>query len=310
VASDGGIFTFGDAAFHGSTGSVVLNKPIVGMGVDTQTGGYWLAASDGGLFNFDAPFLGSAGAQPITAPVIALMSTSHGFPFPPGSSGYDVSKWNCGALPPGAKSFAVVQIAGATGGYLNPCYATEAEWAGSNMAAYIYTTELPALGEASAMTGPAGHCGPADSGCQSYNYGYYWARSWVATSRSQGIYPNLWFLDVEQPPTWGNFPPSSNARLISGEVAGLRSYGVIPGIYSLPYQWGVITGGLQLPGIALWIPGAGNISTPTDSAPSALQICAGSAPLYTPFAGGVPVLVQTGWFSSPYPGKYLTDYAC
>jgi hypothetical protein len=31
VAADGGIFTFGDAAFYGSTGAVHLNKPIIGM---------------------------------------------------------------------------------------------------------------------------------------------------------------------------------------------------------------------------------------------------------------------------------------
>ncbi|HUR18576.1 MAG TPA: putative Ig domain-containing protein [Acidimicrobiales bacterium] len=31
VASDGGIFAFGDAAFHGSTGAITLNKPVVGM---------------------------------------------------------------------------------------------------------------------------------------------------------------------------------------------------------------------------------------------------------------------------------------
>jgi hypothetical protein len=31
VASDGGIFTFGDAGFFGSTGAVALNKPIVGL---------------------------------------------------------------------------------------------------------------------------------------------------------------------------------------------------------------------------------------------------------------------------------------
>jgi hypothetical protein len=31
VASDGGIFSFGDAAFHGSEGGTTLNKPIVGM---------------------------------------------------------------------------------------------------------------------------------------------------------------------------------------------------------------------------------------------------------------------------------------
>ena len=34
AATDGGIFTFGDAAFHGSTGDIRLNSPIVGMAVD------------------------------------------------------------------------------------------------------------------------------------------------------------------------------------------------------------------------------------------------------------------------------------
>jgi hypothetical protein len=29
VASDGGIFSFGDANYFGSTGSIALNKPIV-----------------------------------------------------------------------------------------------------------------------------------------------------------------------------------------------------------------------------------------------------------------------------------------
>ena len=31
VAADGGIFNYGDARFYGSTGSIELNKPIVGM---------------------------------------------------------------------------------------------------------------------------------------------------------------------------------------------------------------------------------------------------------------------------------------
>jgi hypothetical protein len=31
VAADGGIFSFGDAQFFGSTGAMTLNKPIVGM---------------------------------------------------------------------------------------------------------------------------------------------------------------------------------------------------------------------------------------------------------------------------------------
>jgi ribosomal protein L24E len=62
VASDGGVFTFGDTRFFGSTGNVHLDEPIVGM-APTQTGqGYWLVASDGGIFTFgDAKFFGSTG---------------------------------------------------------------------------------------------------------------------------------------------------------------------------------------------------------------------------------------------------------
>jgi hypothetical protein len=31
LASDGGVFSFGDAGFHGSTGNLVLNQPVVGL---------------------------------------------------------------------------------------------------------------------------------------------------------------------------------------------------------------------------------------------------------------------------------------
>ena len=59
VASDGGIFTFGDAGFSGSTGSIRLNRPVVGMAATPTGAGYWLVASDGGIFTFgDAGFSG------------------------------------------------------------------------------------------------------------------------------------------------------------------------------------------------------------------------------------------------------------
>ena len=61
VASDGGIFSYGDAAFYGSTGAIHLAQPIVGMAPTPDGKGYWLVASDGGIFNFgDAGFSGSA----------------------------------------------------------------------------------------------------------------------------------------------------------------------------------------------------------------------------------------------------------
>ena len=57
---DGGIFTFGGAKFHGSTGAMHLNQPINGMERTSNNNGYWLVAYDGGIFTFgDARFFGS-----------------------------------------------------------------------------------------------------------------------------------------------------------------------------------------------------------------------------------------------------------
>ena len=41
-AADGGIFTFGDAGFEGSTGSLHLNQPVVGMAPHHDGRGYWM----------------------------------------------------------------------------------------------------------------------------------------------------------------------------------------------------------------------------------------------------------------------------
>ena len=76
VASDGGIFTFGDAAFYGSTGAIHLNKPIVGMAATPDGKGYWLVASDGGIFTFgDAAFYGSTGAIHLNQPIVGMTAT-------------------------------------------------------------------------------------------------------------------------------------------------------------------------------------------------------------------------------------------
>ena len=61
VALDGGVFSFGDAVFHGSTGGQHLDAPVVGMAATPDGGGYWLVALDGSVFSFgDAVFHGSA----------------------------------------------------------------------------------------------------------------------------------------------------------------------------------------------------------------------------------------------------------
>ena len=80
VASDGGIFSFGDARFYGSTGAIKLNKPIVGMSVTPTGKGYWLVASDGGIFSFgDARFYGSTGNLQLISPIAGMMPSDNGY---------------------------------------------------------------------------------------------------------------------------------------------------------------------------------------------------------------------------------------
>ncbi|MEO6121768.1 MAG: hypothetical protein ABIW46_06990, partial [Acidimicrobiales bacterium] len=77
VASDGGIFAFGDAVFRGSTGATRLNQPIVGMAATPSGNGYWLVASDGGIFAFgDAVFRGSTGSTRLNQPIVGMAASS------------------------------------------------------------------------------------------------------------------------------------------------------------------------------------------------------------------------------------------
>jgi hypothetical protein len=87
VASDGGVFTFGNAAFYGSAAPLRLNQPIVGMASTPDGKGYWLVAADGGVFAFgDATYFGSMGNRDLNKPVVGMAAT-------PGGGGY----WLAGA---------------------------------------------------------------------------------------------------------------------------------------------------------------------------------------------------------------------
>jgi IPT/TIG domain len=90
VGSDGGIFTFGSAQFYGSTGSLRLQRPVVGITPTRDRGGYWLVGSDGGIFAFgDAGFhgsipgvglspAGSGGPHSLQAPIVGMVPSTDG----------------------------------------------------------------------------------------------------------------------------------------------------------------------------------------------------------------------------------------
>jgi outer membrane protein assembly factor BamB len=79
TASDGGVFTFGNVPFCGSTGAIGLNKPVVGLAATPDAGGYWLVASDGGIFSFgDATFYGSTGNLHLNQPIVGMAATPDG----------------------------------------------------------------------------------------------------------------------------------------------------------------------------------------------------------------------------------------
>jgi photosystem II stability/assembly factor-like uncharacterized protein len=95
VSSDGGSFAFGDAGFYGSipglgiapAGSTgpgpKLNAPIVSMVPSTDNNGYFMVASDGGVFAFgDARFAGSCpsiGGCAGAAVAVMPDATGHGY---------------------------------------------------------------------------------------------------------------------------------------------------------------------------------------------------------------------------------------
>jgi hypothetical protein len=80
VAADGGVFTFGNAPFFGSTGDVRLNQPIVGMSSLSPAGAYRFVARDGGIFNFGpgATFHGSTGGTRLNSSIVGMATTPSG----------------------------------------------------------------------------------------------------------------------------------------------------------------------------------------------------------------------------------------
>jgi hypothetical protein len=83
LGSDGGIFSFGGAAFYGSVPGLNLSSRVTALRLtSTKTGlGYHILGADGGIFTFgDAPFLGSVPGLglPVKVQALDLQRTASG----------------------------------------------------------------------------------------------------------------------------------------------------------------------------------------------------------------------------------------
>ncbi len=79
MASNGGVFTFGNTKPYGSMGGRRLAGRVVGITSTPNGKGYWLAASDGGVFAFgNAKPYGSMGGRRLAGRVVGITSTPNG----------------------------------------------------------------------------------------------------------------------------------------------------------------------------------------------------------------------------------------
>ena len=65
-------------AVRPAAATITSTHLLVASSADPIGGGYWLAATDGGVFSFGAPFEGSAGDLPLRSPVVGIAPSADG----------------------------------------------------------------------------------------------------------------------------------------------------------------------------------------------------------------------------------------
>jgi len=176
VGTDGGIFSFGSAQFYGSAGSLVLQRPVVGI-VRADVGGYWLDASDGGVFSFgDTQFYGSLpglGLHPagsglpnsLNAPIVGMVpSNDYGGYFMVASDG-------------GVFAFGDAHFAGSCpgiGGCSGAAVAVMPDASGKGYWLVTQTGNVYTFGDAHYHGAPGNIGSPVTSAVRTPNGGGYW----------------------------------------------------------------------------------------------------------------------------------------
>jgi len=304
VASDGGLFSFGTTNFYGSLGGVPLKHPIVGASVTPDFGGYWMTDTAGVVSNFgDATNYGSAPSA-LFRPIVGMAEASGngsfvGAIYPSGSYGYDVSKFQCGNLPSGDHTIAIVQVTGgilaSSNDFPNSCLSSEGAWAGAGLNLYVFFNNVDGF------TGTGAECSDTTS-C--FNLGYNAAIDAFNKAVNAGLNANVpWWIDVEGGGAYWSSDTSLNAATVQGGLEALHNTEGIgdAGIYASPGVWNSIVGNYQ-PQVPYWM------ADWTGSGPT-------SCSQYASFASAhkLPTGISIVQYDSPSFDSSLSydeDYAC
>ncbi len=194
IGSDGGIFSFGSAQFYGSTGSLKLQRPVVGIVPTKDDAGYWLDASDGGVFSFgDTQFYGSIpglGLNPagsglpnsLNAPIVGMVPSND-------DGGYFMVARDGGVF-----AFGDARFAGSCpgiGGCSGAAVAVMPDASGNGYWLVTQTGTVYTFGDASYDGAPGNTGSPVTSAVSTPNGGGYWILTANGTVYNYGNAANL-----------------------------------------------------------------------------------------------------------------------
>jgi len=157
------------------------------------------------------------------------------------SSIVDVSWPNCKVKQNTTYASGIIGITGGLDFHKNACLAKESTWF-LRYAVYI-NTGYPGDARGRRYQNTPRRCGPHDSSCLAYNYGFQEALYAIKYADLQNVHTNLWWLDVETENSWTGHL-LANRQFINGAIAGIKQHiwFATVGVYSSPHQWQQING--------------------------------------------------------------------
>jgi hypothetical protein len=151
-------------------------------------------------------------------------------------------------LPPPSSRYVIVGLTNGPGFYPNPCLRDQVAylrahhmWASAySVITYPTPSQLVRYGAAGPSTKP-GLTG------RLWNTGWAQAQQNVANMHAAGLVPPTMWLDVEpvRPPAPWSRSTSANRTVLEGAIAAYRKAGLQLGVYSTPYLWRYVVGGVS-----------------------------------------------------------------